>query len=632
VAISFADRQAEIASAMRHTKDLHETWRDLEQLYRNGTTREYIDTAALHRDIVTVNYAYANVRVLLALMMPPQMRIFVKPLQEHSGERAQVIEKIAKYAWSNYGVERECRRALLDALVFSDGFIKLGFGREFAPDEDLEGDEIEKRMREILSQQPQFPDEEPFFEAGGQSIEFDPDVLSNVPWAKRCSPYDLFPDPTTDEILSGRYLIHRITRALDDAKKEPTYDHRDEIIATGRLDVDEDGKRWQLYRRNPGRGRVIKGPGNDPAMQTPQHAEVVDIYEFYDRRTSKLYTMCDSSNHYLRVIDMPFPELKGFPFRHLQINSSPGEPWGIGEIQPIAYQQMELNRIREFGLLHWKRSCKGNILASKGAAAKEEMSQLCSADIVKVTEVQDINEFRVLDMPQLPPELYAIEDRVIRDIQNVSAISESDRGRVTGGTATETTQVAQRGDLIDEIRRKQVRVFDSGVLKDFFEIWRDRITQGQIMRIAGPDAYATLLAQQDHEARGEYDFDIRVEESVEQDVVIRRKQMTELLNISMPLVQFIPELMQGIRYLYREVLDTFDVPNREKICPESPPMMPGMMQQNPMFGGAGGAPPQPPMSQTGGMVPPGGVGGPFPTAGQELAGAKGASTRKRGLF
>lgn len=650
--ITFEDRKRDLFLSMRFMERMHDLWRQYEQIYRNGATWDFLTRTGFDKEIVTVNYAYSNARTLLALLLPPKMRIIVKAKHPGKAKKAAVVEKILNFLWEKMEVEDEYGRLLLDAIVFSDGFWKMGFGSLYGDPEDdaPPKDPIEARMREILSLKPTYPDEEPYRKGqGGLAVETDDNVFSAMPWLQRLAPYDLFPDFCADKIRDGRFLIHRYSRTLDDAKRDPTLERRNQLRATGMLQMNGDGLRWNVFRSSPRSGRVIEGAIFDADMKGGYQSEIVDFYEFWDKRTRKAYTISEGASGYHKIRDW-YPELWGFPIGHMQLNLSPGDLFGIGEVGPIAGQQLELNRMRMFAMLHWKMACLGRVLADRDAAPDQQTYQkIVNPDILSVIEVNDSKGFTVLQLPQLNPEIYALEDRMVRDIRNVGAAGESQRGSITGASATEVDVVQQNFDLITEIRRKRVRKAARQGLEALFELWRDRITQGQITRIAGPDAWAIVVASEKNEGPGDYDIDIVAEESLEANLAVRRKQLVEFTNLSSELVLKL-RLPINIMPLYRHCLETFDIPDRETIAPEAMVGLVGSQSLQMSLLAAGGATGQPggapggnggeggnggpiaPFGQTGGLLPPSEMNAPFPTRGEEIAGAQGAVTRKRGRF
>lgn len=653
--ISYEDRKRELFLSMRYMERMHDLWRQYEQIYRNGATWDFFTRTGFDKEIVTVNYAYSNARTLLALLLPPKMRIVVKAKHPGKAKKAQVVEKVLQFLWEKMDVEDEYGRLLLDAIVFSDGFWKTGFGSLYGdPEEDAPPkDPIEARMREILSLKPIYPDEEPYRKGeGGLAVETMDNVFSAMPWLNRLAPYDLFPDYCADKIRDGRFIVHRYTRTLDDAKRDPTLERRNQLRATGMLQMNGDGLRWNVYRSSPRSGRVIEGAIFDADMKGGYNAEIVDFYEFWDKRTRKAYTITEGASGYHKMREW-YPEIWGFPIGHMQLNLSPGDLFGIGEVGPIAGQQLELNRMRIFAMLHWKMACLGRVLANRDAAPDQQTYQkIVNPDILSVVEVNDKDGFTVLQLPPLNPEIYALEDRMVRDIRNVGAAGESQRGQITGATASEVDIVQQNFDLITEIRRKRVRKGARQGLEMLFELWRDRITQGQLTRIAGPEAAAIIVANEENEGPGDYDIDIVAEESLEANLAVRRKQLVEFTNLSAELVLKIAAPI-NIMPLYRHCLETFDIPDRETIAPEETVALVGQqaLQRALMASGggappggdgapAGGGPPQnggngkaaTPFGQSGGLLPPGELNAPFPTRGEEMAGAQGAVTRKRGRF
>jgi hypothetical protein len=258
-------------------------------------------------------------------------------------------------------------------------------------------------------------------------------TLYNAPKFELIDIFDFWLDPLGTCIEDSRYVIQRAyldEKELLRMKDLGLYKHIDKIIKNrNTMDVAE-------YRK-----QRMSSVGLSFGMSTtPDDVYVVDEIWKNDRCITvinKQWVVRDSKNPFWHG-KKPFVELVDHPI--------PFESYSIGEIQPIKYQQHELNSVRNQRMDNVNMSINSVWLRRK-------MSNVKRTDLVSkpghVIDVDDLEkDVKRLDMGHVSPQSYQEENLIKRDMENALGVFDNVRGQSgdSTDTATEIVRLQQAAE------------------------------------------------------------------------------------------------------------------------------------------------------------------------------------------
>lgn len=416
-AVNNARMKLQVGQMYRQAKR-EQAWVQSEAQYEGDHWRntELDDPTA---DKLVVNFSFSTVNTIVPFITASDPNFLVNPYSGNATPRNATIQAaLLNNIWRSRRVSgiKHTRRATEDALVYGDGWLKVGF------------DIVERRVSE------------------GEYAE-----LAEL-WVQHTSPWDVWIDPTANSLEDARWICERLLIPKDELQSDPKYKNtHDENVsfsmgnAEYRIGGDEDVRF---------------------AEQTIDGSEFAVVYEFTDLVKKTLITFSDGELP-LRVVE-DIGEALWVQMGNYRI---PNSPYHMGELEQLWSLQQELNRTRSQMSTHRRRNLQ-KFFAREGALEQDALDALRSGrlnDVAFVKGDQPLeNLVQPIQVPNLSADVYNISDLVQRDIYEVSGVNEYLRGATPTirRTATEATIIEGSSNVKTAFKLRMVEdsVREAGTL------------------------------------------------------------------------------------------------------------------------------------------------------------------------
>ena len=466
------------------------------------------------QDTVVVNFPYAYVSNILPSVYFSQPRILVRPTKEAYRQAAQLLEPLLNYQIRRLRFSRQARRAILDAIIIGHGWVKLGWATKYGeiPGESPRNEPL-SAGKKITIRNIRFREGSPFF--------------------YRIDPRMMLVDPRASSWEEVRWVAQLAYRPYDYLMDDPFIQNKDKISPGYRLEGSQDMQ-------------VI------PRDQRDRIGEAFCLcYEIWDLDSERVMMLAEGSSDWQRFEKWPYPYLDGVPFYFLQAGD------GIDDIYPVSPLSMwldqvdELSKIRTLQLDALYRA-RGKLVVQQGALDNEELEKLRDPQ-EDIIVAKDINGIQAIKTLTLDPNAYICEDRVKRDIMDISGLSELQYGNLPGGRVTATLgMIAQRSTTV-RLRRfvDAIRDWLIDVAGDMAVMLAHKMPEPQQVAITTQGGLDWLEITR-ADIQGEFLFDLDVSEMAPLSREARQKEAVDLVS----LLSQAPDIAKR-RRLYEDVLEAF---------------------------------------------------------------------------
>ena len=489
-----AEVQPVIEQNLRYYRGKH--WPKMEATERTGW------------DLFTINKVFSNIKTIIpainlrnpkALVQPKKKPYFdpATGTQVDTVRGAQLCEVVLNYFIRELNLRSEVTRVLTDSLLMPWGVMKLGYMPI-----------IEK------------------YTAGGDLLEVHELMHPSWPFWVRWSPQHFRMDPEADRIETARWVAFYRLMALEDIKANPNMKTPRDLVADVNL-----RKEWKVEGKEE--PRWVTG-GED--------FQRVGVWEIWDRKTNKLIEMATGSSKFLRYDEWPY-KIDGFPCELLYFNINPDEQVPIADVSAYKDQQDELNSIESLMIEHIKRHLPV-ILVTDGAIDEPvEMMKLQRGLIGRIVKVKGGAggpklSVDVLQGAQLSPDIHAVRAMINRDLDEISSVTELERGAALRvDTATEASILQSASSIKRLDKQASLEAFTSHVIRKFLQILQQTMSpldlyagESVLTKILDPQAVQEAqgwLTVRPEDVAGEYLIDIEVGSSVPINEALREKKAVE---------------------------------------------------------------------------------------------------------
>ena len=575
-------------------------WRRMVDLYRG---KHWPRTTVSKEDLIAVNLAFSTVNVIAPAVSVNHPKIVVTPNKPEDEDRSAFVEAVVNHLWRHHDFRKPFRRAVKDFLIFGHGWLKVGW--KFLEQErqlgDAERDElfaeatVETDM--FAMENPEMAGDLPDNEQMMASVPLTTmTVVEDQPFIERVSPYDIYIDPEATCIEDAQWIAQRITRPLDEAKKDKRYK------ASVRKNLSADSMLNPMYAPT------------DREEQNKYLAGVVErtvIYEFYDIVNNTMSVVPQSGGEFL-VDPMPMPYAYGQPFVMLRNYDVPDYFYPMGDLEAIESLQLELDKTRS-QLMNARKRYARKYLYHERSFGPEGREALESEDDGRLVPVVDENKPLseiVVPMPQIPlsPEIYDLSAIIEQDINTVSGVSEYARGSMPEirRTATEASIIADAQNARAADKLAIVEIGIGHLARRVIQLMQQYMTGEQMAQVSAAGGETLFVPFARDDIVGEYDFSVEGGSTQPMNETIRKQQAVSLMNAVAPLVGIVIAPAALAKY----VLQTgFGVKNPDKFIIQQ--QTPQDMEAASAEAGAAPMPfgqaPLPPAPDMGAFAPTGGV-------------------------
>ena len=544
----------------RREEGYDSTWRRLIDLYR-GRHYEF----ASDEDRLLVNIAFSTVNVIAPSVSANYPKIAVNATKPDDAPKAIITEAVINYWWRHYKVKPEFRRAVKDFLVVGHGWLKCGY--RYIEEEVVEtGDE------------PSDPDAE------GNEVTPSIVVVEDRPFVERVSPFDMFIDPDATSMRDAKWIAQRIRRPMADVKADKRYakQARDRVApsSTSRF-ADETGR------------KKIHDDGHS----------YVDIWEFYDVRTKTMSVFAEGGDQFL-IKPTQMPYAFGHPFVMIRNYDVPDHFYPMGDLEAIEPLQRELNETRTQMMNHRKRFSRKYLFKESAFDSDGRSALESDYDNVLVPVASDESLSNVVaPFPAVitPPEFYNQSEMIQGDVEQITGVSEYQRGALPEirRTATEAAimQDAANARAADKLATIEGAIVEVAVR--MVQLAQQYMTGQQVARVTGKDGVPMWVTFDRDYISGDFDFEVEAGSTAPNNESFRRQSALQMVDAMAP---FASAGVINVERLAAHVLQFgFGIKNpgefiqavpNAQVAPEAvPSQMPVPMPEPPPVGPAGVAAP-----------------------------------------
>ena len=391
----------------RRTRE--EVWRQNELQYegKQWPKDAYGDPAA---DLITVNMSFSTVNTILPFITAEEPRFLVEPYSTDAKlSNARLQQTWLNRFWRSRasGAQGALEDATTDALIYGDGTLKVTF---------------------------QFRDK-----------ATSPDTTAEVAdiLIDRVSPWDFWIDPNATRLNKARYVIHRYynTRGEMEADEERYGDVNLDELPWGNVAFEDASSEFKQEERLLG------------------EQDWMEIYEFYDtvRKVSLTFVDADDSPLISKVegTEPPFAQINNYFL--------PRSPYHMSELEQIKSLQDELNKSRSELATHRRRNIakyfvRKDMLTQDAIDAMQ--SPIVGQGIPIDTDIPLNEVIYPVTIAPLPSEAYASADQAVRDVYEITGVSEYLRGAAPEirRTATEASIIEGASNVKVQAKLRKVEV------------------------------------------------------------------------------------------------------------------------------------------------------------------------------
>lgn len=520
-------------------------WRRLVDLYKG----RHFDTYS-EDDRVLVNMVFSTVNVIAPSIAVNYPKITVNAVNPDNAANAVITEAVVNYWWRFKDISSEFRRAVKDFIIVGHGWIKVGY--RFV-EENVVGTDTDPS--------------DPSVEGGEESSQTV--ILEDSPFAERVSPFDVFIDPDATSMKDARWVAQRVRRPIRDVKSDKRYNRaaRDEIQAV------VNGK----YSDDPSRKKI-----NDKSVG------YAEVWEFYDIANRSMCVFAEGGDKFL-IAPMRMPYSFGQPFVMIRNYDVPDCFYPIGDLEQIEPMQHELNETRTQMMNHRKRYARKWLYKESAFDSMGRSALQSQEDNVMVPVISDEPLGNVIQpMPAVinPPEFYNQSELITSDINQISGVTEIQRGGSPEirRTATEVSLIQDAGNARTADKLAIVEKSISEVGRRMVALARQFMTGEQVARVMGKDGEPAWVTFDRDYLQGDFDFEVVAGSTQPQNESFRRQMALQIVDAMTP---FAGAGIINMKELAAYVLQSgFGVKNPEQFM-AAPPQQQAPM---PQMGGAGSVP------------------------------------------
>ena len=550
----------------RREEGYDDTWRRLIDMYR-GRHYEF----ATDEDRLLVNVAFATVNVISPSVSVNYPKIAVNARKPEDSPRAIITEAVVNYWWKHYKVKPEFRRAVKDFLVCGHAWLKVGY--RYVEEEDIP---TEDDASTVSDDNPITP-----------TII----VREDRPFVERVSPFDVFVDPDATSEQDMRWIAQRIRRPLKEIKADKRYN--------------------RTARENCSPSSTSKFVDEPDRKKTwDESHQYADVWEFYDLKTGQMSVFTEGGDQFL-IKPLKMPYAFGHPFVMIRNYDVPDYFYPIGDLEAIEPLQRELNETRTQMMNHRKRFSRKYLFRESAFDSDGRSALESDYDNVMVPVASDENINNVVaPFPAVvtPPEFYNQSNMIQADVEQISGVTEYQRGGLPEirRTATEAAIMQDAANARAADKLATIEGVIAAVAERLVALAQQFMTGDQVARVVGRDGEPMWVTFDSDFIAGQFDFEVEAGSTAPVNESFRRQMALQMVDAMAP---FASAGIVNTQRLAAHVLQFgFGVKNPEEFLQQAPPPM----------GPEGGMPPN--VAAPGPVEPPVGVaGGPMPGPGDMVA-------------
>ena len=390
---------------------------------------------------IRVNLAFPTVKVLLRAAAGNDPYLYIRSDRPQDYMSAQILQYLENRLWRLQKRKRTMRRIVLDTILN-----KVGYGMTH-----LKKDPITGRV----------------------------DI-----WLTRISPYQIWLEDVQD-IEDSYYVIREIVMSKEEADK--AYPNIS----------------FLPYDKAHERGEFTLSTQSASSPSADKMDRVV-AYEVHDQYHGEISVITPTHNKYIiepRPSPYPLPCL----FTQLVFNEIPDDHYGISDLEPVAMQQEELDRVRQAMLIHTKRfNRKYKILDTE--YEDTALDALESGEDGAMVRLKDLDSLEPIQDAPMSSDIYNYAAAIRADHREITGINEYFMAGQVGGTKTafEAQQIMAGGRIRVGEKPEMVGDFCADVAYKDIMLMKTFYPVPQVVEFYGPEGEREWRYVQQWELQGEH--------------------------------------------------------------------------------------------------------------------------------
>lgn len=529
------DRFTDAESARKPLEDVWLECYKLYRMYREELPEEDEGLSNIFVPKILADIESITPRIVLSLFAR-RPYVVIKPREQGDVERAKLVSKLIQAQFDKQNMFMKAFEWIKQALIYGSSPAQIGWRHErrvgktrvFAP-RIVAGQDMTQLFGPVPREQ--------------ETVYTDWDD----PWFEPIDVWDFYPDPDAKTLDDAGWVIRRQWVSREEMEAAGVYHN----IAEAARTASESAGRRPAEERLQAVGRIAGRAGET-------RTRPIELLHFW--RGSKVTTI---ANRTVVVRDEQEDVYYHgrLPFVHIVDTLVPHEFHGIGVAEAEKGLQEELNSIRNQRRDNVTMALQRMVVVMRNVGIKGEQLRWRPNGVIWIDDTVDPRmAIQVLDVPEVTRSAYEEEDRVHRDMEEVSAVSDFVRGALaeTQRTATEISLAAQGGNARVQLKIAVMAMGLKEVARHFLDLNRQFLTEERVVRVIGERGRDEWITVHPGDLQFPYDDLIPAAANVEgwANRLQEREDLLRLIQIAGRAPVFLQ--MLNWRKIMERVLQTFD--------------------------------------------------------------------------
>ncbi len=444
-------------------------------------------------------------------------------VQLDSSQSAKTQESIVNYQLVEIKYKDETRKVLLDALLFPHGVLWHGYKGNM-----------------------------------GMTDEASINIKHNSVFTKRVSPLRFLKDPavTFSNIDEGRWVGRAVDVRLEDLVEDDTLTIEKDLkglpgfgtLVGTQTAIDTANKRGEKSSGNDtsniNKTSLLDSTSEEFRKSSASH--FVRVYEIFLRPTKKerkegskgwILLLTHAQKKPLRISPWKI-KAEGFPAKLLQFNETPDKMLGLSDIETYESIADQKNVITNLQIRNAQENTKTWVGISKGEGDEEDLEKIRQGEntIILFDGDQAVNQRMFVASPGggASGELYTIDQRIQRNLEDKSGVSDLKRGFLQSGeesaasvkirAAGASARPAYRQDLMADFLTESIHYI--------IQLNKQFLPFDQAVRIVGSLDLQWSNNPTEEEVQADVDVEIDVVSMLPENPEEELRRYTEMLSIA----------------------------------------------------------------------------------------------------
>jgi hypothetical protein len=542
-----------------------------------GMTAEALMRRGVDLDALSVNLAYLHARTQLPSIFAQDPYVDAVPPRESDAPNAPVWEALLNQALPSLKFKEECKRVVLDALVFGEGWLKWGWaGRakfsdqgEEAPQEPSAVDQggfIQQalsmqgyQLGAPLSGAKRTPRSRGRRRSNTGEVGADPVsyLLRDGPFCARMAPQNVVVDPLSPDRdpLRSRFVALRFLKPYEEIKHTPGY-----TLPGNFEDLKASGAHGFSTLHTPFNLSSFTMPGersgSDESRKqaSPTSGGIGVVWEVWVCQLDDLglrrrtITLLEGADRPLRDVDwdsMLGDDWAGYPIHRLAFNDVPDEP-PMSDFEAWAPLQQMLDLLVRRTLANIARYPKITAIDLKacvdGKQARAVIENGEDGGLIE-TKGPPRDVVMPLEFPQVTAEAVQMLNYMDEMTRYISGTSENRRGEAAARTATEAKIIEGSASVREREKVVTVQDFCEDGLNTLVLLFQSFVDRPYVVRRIGTGGTVQWLEFGPDQRDGSVPvIKVRFESTRFANEQKELQKWTAILNQAMALKPFLPNL------------------------------------------------------------------------------------------